>query len=184
MGKWLTQLRTTASEKAQEGSDKSAKSTFCHFCHPVPGAFPTQKQDTSPSEEIPADGANGHPHLVQACDQLDLEATLASAQAAYEDGELSQEVVEDLAVRAAEKARSLPVAAIDIWSDELLDSQAEEVCFCCGQNRWWTDSHGVRKCGLCHPEPTRERSPRTVCNGYSNRRGRSVNCHTTPEEEA
>jgi len=36
-----------------------------------------------------------------------------------------------------------------IFASDLL---RPDTCYACGQSRWWMDSLGSRKCGVCHPE--------------------------------
>ena len=91
--------------------------------------------------------------LDRARDRLDLEGILDAAQAAYEAGDLSIVVVEDLAIQAGKRAQALPVAAVDIWADELLGDGWKDTCPCCGRSTWRRDSYGNRKCGVCHPQP-------------------------------
>jgi hypothetical protein len=98
-------------------------------------------------------GVSPYRALERARDWLDLEGLLDAAQAAYEAGDLSPAVVEDLAIQAAKKAQTLPVAAVDIWSDELLGDGPMDACPCCGRSMWWRDGYGNRKCGVCHPQP-------------------------------
>jgi hypothetical protein len=39
-------------------------------------------------------------------------------------------------------------------SDLLASKKLDTTCFACGQEVWWWDRLGNRKCGVCHPRPT------------------------------
>lgn len=41
-----------------------------------------------------------------------------------------------------------------IEADDLL-SRPKRECAACWQSRWYVDGLGVRKCGVCHPPPSR-----------------------------
>jgi hypothetical protein len=134
MGKWLTQLCEIARKKTQEGSAKSAKSTFCHFWHPVMGRFlPESNRDrNNPGTSEPEDGIRDMA-LPGQCAELvktihraitwgDLEGVLDNAQCAYESGVLLREQVEELAIEAKAMARNLPETLedgdVDPWPFE------------------------------------------------------------------
>ncbi|MBT4497334.1 MAG: hypothetical protein HOC74_06415 [Gemmatimonadetes bacterium] len=110
------------------------------------------RRPSSPHSGSGTDVVAPYRGLTLARDWLDLERILDVAQDAYEAGDLSIVVVEDLAIQAAEKAQVLPVAAMDIWVNELLGDGPMDTCFCCGRSSWWRDRHGNRKCGICHPQ--------------------------------
>lgn len=96
-----------------------------------------------------------HQTIRHAQNGVTLEIALEESLAAFERGELLQEQVEKLAIEAAEKERSLPepLEGEDavIWAHELFGTQPTDACQCCGQNHWWADRYGNKKCGVCHP---------------------------------
>jgi hypothetical protein len=88
-----------------------------------------------------------------------------AVDAAYQRGKLDRAIAEDLAQLAMEMSDGLPEGEPEqtffvVQADELLDNDRDDACFCCGEKQWWRDSYGVRKCGVCHPEPRKKRSPR------------------------
>lgn len=106
--------------------------------------------------------------FIQAADDgQQLGRIVDAVDAAYQRGKLDRAIAEDLAKLAMEMSDGLPEGKpaqtfFVVHADELLDNDRDDTCFCCGLNRWWTDSNGVRKCGVCHPEPAEKRSPTTT----------------------
>lgn len=84
-----------------------------------------------------------------------LDAILETVETAYGAEEVSHAQAEELARIAMRCARSWsqkPTPSEDnvvqVWPD---DFAATRACYACGQERWWTDILGNRKCGVCHP---------------------------------
>ena len=95
----------------------------------------------------------------QADSWQDLSTVLDRSQVLFEQGQLSREEAENLAVLAAQEAHCLPETGEDdqpIKSAEVvLDDApaAPDTCFCCGKAHWWTTDGGRHVCGICHPDP-------------------------------
>ena len=103
--------------------------------------------------------------IQQAQDWPDLSAILEQVQAVFEAGELEPQQAEELGVQVAEVSRQLPErrpAAGEpepmIWAVDLLAKKpAAAACYCCGQTAWWTKDNGQQVCGVCHPDPRKDR---------------------------
>ena len=104
----------------------------------------------------------------QARDWQNLSAALERAQAAFEQGQVTRDQAEELAILAAQTAHKLPKEAhqteesgtVDIPAEDLLvrPSDAANNCLACGQSTWW-DNAGQQTCGVCHPVPEYSRTP-------------------------
>ncbi len=84
-----------------------------------------------------------------------LDSLLETVETAYAAGDVSHAQAKELARIAMRCARSWakkPTASeeniVQVWPD---DFAATRACYACGQVRWWTDTLGNRKCGICHP---------------------------------
>ena len=64
-----------------------------------------------------------HSQIVEARSWADLETVLDRAQAAYEQGAMTQEEVETLAIQATQKARKLPPVSDSTLEDALADEK-------------------------------------------------------------
>ena len=95
----------------------------------------------------------------------DLARALAHADAAYQEGDIARDTVEDLARWAAALSRQIPQglassAGGDIPAEVLL-AGPDEPCPCCGRTEWWNRA-GQTLCCTCHPLPVHEDEDRVA----------------------
>ena len=171
MGKWLDRL-SEIQNPTPKALTKLTKPTSVSFVSESTQESPEIKRRPEEAElrdlarlSDAEPAAALHQAIQQAQDWQDLSAILEQVQAALKAGHIEQQQAEELAVQVAELSRQFPErgpAAGEpepmIWAVDLLAKKpAAETCYCCGQTAWWTKASGQKVCGVCHPDPRKDR---------------------------